>query len=772
MRSRPISAPAFAAAVALFVHLSAARPGLCQPSTASLTGSVVTQDGAGLPGSTVTLTPAEGPAPVRVVAGDRGLFRARGLAPGTYLLRAEATGFAPRTLPPLRLEAGDAKEVVFTLSVPAVRESMTVVGDVPRDSVEAAEIRESPARDVGEAIAATPGVWKVRKGGIANEVVVRGFQAGNLNVLIDGQRVQGACPNHMDPAAFHADFAEVDRIEVGKGPFDVKNQGSLGGTVNIVTKQADPGWHTTANLAAGSAGYVNPAATVSFGDGTIAALAGFSWRSSDAYVDGSGKRFTEITNYKTAYVDSSAFDVGTAWGKVRVVPLEGHSAEVTWTHQEANDVFYPYLKMDSPWDRSDRVGFSWDYSPGGAVLSSVALQGYYTQVDHWMTDEFRTSAGTAPLGYSMATAANSRTLGGRLQASLYSEFTVGVEAFHRFWETATQMAMTAYVPQNSLPAVASDVFGLYAEWKRPLSAKLRLAAGARVDWASGGADPAKANTNLYYAYNGTRSTSYSTVLPSGNVRLVYLVSDGMELSAGVGSNARVAEASELYYALKRAGNDWVGNPGLSPSRNTALDLAFSFRRHGFYAGASFFGGRVTDFIAIHEQARVNMAPGVMNTTARSYANVDATLLGGEVSAVATLSGRFFLSGDLSYVRGSQDPDPSRQIYSENLAEMPPLRGRLALRYDTGTIWAEAEGVFAAAQNRVDTDLEEAPTPGWGIANLRVGASFAGFTLTAGVANVFDRLYTESLSYQRDPFRSGVRVPEPGRVFFANLGWRF
>jgi len=31
--------------------------------------------------------------------------------------------------------------------------------------------------------------------------------------------------------------------------------------------------------------------------------------------------------------------------------------------------------------------------------------------------------------------------------------------------------------------------------------------------------------------------------------------------------------------------------------------------------------------------------------------------------------------------------------------------------------------------------------------------------------------TESLSYQRDPFRSGVRVPEPGRSLFANASFR-
>ena len=167
-----------------------------------------------------------------------------------------------------------------------------------------------------------------------------------------------------------------------------------------------------------------------------------------------------------------------------------------------------------------------------------------------------------------------------------------------------------------------------------------------------------------------------------------------------------------------------------------------------------------------------MAPGVMNTTATSYANVDATLLGGELTAVATLVDQLFLSGDVSWVRGSQAADPALNITSSHLQEMPPLRGRAALRWDNGRFFAEAEGAFSAAQNRVDTDVGEQSMPEWGIANLKAGANVASFTLTIGVGNLFDRQYYESLSYVRDPYRSGVRVPEPGRTVFANLGWRY
>ncbi len=132
---------------------------------------------------------------------------------------------------------------------------------------------------------------------MANDVVVRGYQGENLTVLIDGARLYGACPNNMDPAAFHVDFAEVDRIEIGKGPFDVKNQGGLGAAVNIVTRRPPAGAHANAQLSAGSFGYINPTATASYGSGRAAILGGYSTRRGDPYLDGSGRSMLATANY-------------------------------------------------------------------------------------------------------------------------------------------------------------------------------------------------------------------------------------------------------------------------------------------------------------------------------------------------------------------------------------------------------------------------------------------------------------------------------------------
>ena len=70
------------------------------------------------------------------------------------------------------------------------------------ESLSIREVRESPARDKGEALKQVEGISYVHKGAIANDVVLRGFQKDNINVLVDGVRLHGACPSRMDPPSF------------------------------------------------------------------------------------------------------------------------------------------------------------------------------------------------------------------------------------------------------------------------------------------------------------------------------------------------------------------------------------------------------------------------------------------------------------------------------------------------------------------------------------------------------------------------------------------
>ena len=180
-----------------------------------------------------------------------------------------------------------------------------------KESLEIREVRESFAKDVGEALTKIEGLHKFRKGGIANDVIIRAFQRDNLNVIIDDSEVHAACPNRMDPPAFHVDFSEVEKIEVIKGPFDIRHQGSLGGLVNIITKKPDFGFRFKLNLSLGSFDFRNISPVISYRDDRFYGLAGYSYKYSKPYKDGDGKRITEYANYKPQYINSKAFEINT-----------------------------------------------------------------------------------------------------------------------------------------------------------------------------------------------------------------------------------------------------------------------------------------------------------------------------------------------------------------------------------------------------------------------------------------------------------------------------
>jgi iron complex outermembrane receptor protein len=220
------------------------------------------------------------------------------------------------------------------------------------------------------------------------------------------------------------------------------------------------------------------------------------------------------------------------------------------------------------------------------------------------------------------------------------------------------------------------------------------------------------------------------------------------------------------------GTDWVGNPALAPTRNTGADLAVSLRKARVSFSGNVFVSALRDYVAVYSAARTAVVPGVMNARARSYANVDARQWGVEASGSLRTRAPLTISGDVAYVRATMTPRAGLGITSSDLAETPPLSARLRARLDDGRWFAELEGVAHARQPHVDRALGETPTPPSAVANLTAGLRWKSLTVAAGVANLFDTYVVEHLSYQRDPYRSGVRVAEPGRNLFTNAIWRF
>lgn len=661
------------------------------------------------------------------------------------------------------------------------------------DTLEVREVRETPARDLGEALEQQLGAAKVRKAGIASDVMLRGLKRDDINVLVDGARVHGACPSRMDPPAFHLDYAEVDRVEVRRGPFDVGQPGGLGGLVDVRTRVAAPGLGTELNLGYGSFQAVESSGVISYRGGRAGLLLGGAYKQSQPYRSGDGRNFTEaipavlggapnLGRFRDTSDHQTAYDVRSGWGKLLLEPGEGQTLDLSYTHQAAADVLYPYLLMDGVRDDTDRVAASWRAGPLGPFSRALGLA-YWSRVAHDMDDRARCSAaadpaacaGTLPEPWSMRTEGRTWTAGGKLEVGLGDpgalEVRAGADVLVRSWDNVTTRVRRAapgqpYASEESIPDVTQTVAGAYAEVRRPLLEGLRATVGARLDVGNSRAGVDR--SALYAAFRpGAVERARTDVMAGGNVQLDWDLARGTTLFAGYGHAARVPDPQERYIALSGMGGKptWLGDPSLRPVHSDELDAGLRYTAGGLLLKAQAFHAWLGDYITLTD---LTIAPeaGGAPMTARTYANVSARTWGGEASARVAMPLRLVAVASAAYTAGRNDSARTP------LAEMPPLRGGISLRHDTGRLFVEVEEQWAARQDRVDPALKEQPTDAWFISNLRAGLEWRGLKAFAGVRNLLDRQYVEHLSYLRDPFAAGVKVPEPGRLLYMNVQYAF
>lgn len=723
-------------------------------------GIVRDPSGAGIAGAVVQLRAADQTV-AETITNTRGEFTLPATATGNEIA-IDAEGFAPLTQPVRVSDAAD-RRLSLVLEIAPYRQSVEVGGRMPvyQDQFDMSGVRESPAKDVGEALTALDGVWKIRKAGIANDLVIRGFQQNNINVLVDGSRTYAACPGHMDPAVQHVDFAEVDHVELTKGAFDVAHQGSLGALVNVVTRSPGMGFSLKPSLSLGSFGYYNPAVTGSYGRRAFQILGGYSFRTSNPYRDGSGRRFTDYANYSTAGREEQSFGIHTGWIETWFSPGENQNLSLAYTRQQAGLILYPYLTMDSGYDHADRGMLKYSIHERRHFLRNVRMEAYFTQVKHFMADDLRNSARSG--AWSMAAMASSRVTGGRLETDLGRDLTFGAESYARNWTVAGYMKtgmMTMTTP--TVPDVDTQTLGAFLDYRHTLTERLRISAGLRFDHASMRVTAANASTDLYYRFHNTRRTSNRDNYPSGNIRLSLALPGSTEWFAGIGTTGRIPDAEERYLSRGMGAGANAGDPLLPITRNTELNTGLNLSRGRFYFRPDLFYSYLTDYIVVNYQP----------SAGRSYTNVDARIYGGEAAYGAPLTRDLSLAGGTSYTLGIARRKATANVLSTNLPEMPPLRTWAALRYVREWAFAEVGGTGVARQSRVDTDLNETATPGYALMNLKLGVTRGKVSASFSVDNLLDRFYYEHLSYYRDPFGAGIKVPEPGRNFFAQLRYAF
>ncbi len=123
--------------VAFVFSVAAVTAGAQAARPASVHGHVADPTGARIPGATVTATNAMGTPVKSAVSSETGAYTITGLAPGSYIIKANRSGFALYTSPTITLESGLSKLVDITMALPVEQQQVEVNSEQEQVNTEA-----------------------------------------------------------------------------------------------------------------------------------------------------------------------------------------------------------------------------------------------------------------------------------------------------------------------------------------------------------------------------------------------------------------------------------------------------------------------------------------------------------------------------------------------------------------------------------------------------------------------------------------------------------
>ena len=320
------------------------------------------------------------------------------------------------------------------------------------------------------------------------------------------------------------------------------------------------------------------------------------------------------------------------------------------------------------------------------------------------------------------------------------------------------------ISQTMIPDVYIKNIGIFFKAQKKLKKNL-LTLGIRYDISTSKANKSalgKANKTLFDEYyTNNYKLSKTDKYFSGFFRYEYKHNKNLSLFSGLGRTVRIPDPQERYIALRKPmkNPDWIGNPNLKPPKNTELDIGLKYKKTGVKFETTAFYSYVEDYIYLTKTTATKQAT--------SYKNINARFYGFDFSTIYNIKGFYFVEFGGAYQIGKKTSGQDK-----DLAEIPPFKLRSSISFDDTQKFVRLDIIHAFKQTKIDSSLNEQKTPEWTTVNIKAGFKYKKFSLTAGIDNLFNQTYYTHLSYLRDPFSTGMKVPEPGRFIYVNIAGKF
>jgi outer membrane receptor protein involved in Fe transport len=245
-----------ARALTVALLLAFASAAFAQVDRATITGLVKDPSDAIIPGASITLTNLATGVPSKTTTNQDGTYLVVNLAPGEYLVQAEAAGFQ-RFEQTVRLETGQRARLDLSLPVGSVGETVTVEGVTPLVNTETAalgtvvdrnEVSKLPLaiRNWDDLLALVPGVQSDRyteqaggtSAGRTGGVSVHGNRSLQNNFLLDGVSNNSFSTNvqELSTQISRPSVDAIDEFKVVTSPFAAEYGWAPGAAIIVNTK--------------------------------------------------------------------------------------------------------------------------------------------------------------------------------------------------------------------------------------------------------------------------------------------------------------------------------------------------------------------------------------------------------------------------------------------------------------------------------------------------------------------------------------------------------
>ncbi|NLB54681.1 MAG: TonB-dependent receptor [Lentisphaerae bacterium] len=619
------------------------------------------------------------------------------------------------------------------------REIPVSVGVVTVEKIKGRHIASLP-----DLLVMIPGVFRESDSPWGSEVNIRGLGRDSVVMLIDGVRLNTA--TDINSRFGLIDPWDTQRMEILKGPFSsIYGSGSLGGVVNILTRDADYSdevrtlFGLSVMAESNPEGYSGRAYAGWSSPGTKVYILQ-TYRDYDSYKDGSGERVhntqfrDNYTKIRLGHKLNDDFEV-----TANLQFYEGHEIGIPGTGTAplpaVADVTYPIT-------RRSMLSLTGSYDHNGDLFENSKLHVYYQEIDRRVrVDNFPASS---PI-VEMYPKADHKTYGA-LWTTLMSvgdqKITAGADVWQRRLENSHRRRILrngSFQDDQPLPEATFTSSGVFVEdvWK--ISDRLTATAGARFDWIVLDNDE-----TVHYKSDKNENPSWNM-----NAGVVAAITETLDFSVAVARGYRAPSLEERYQYIQLGGGGtrW-GDPGLDPEESFFFEGGLRLNTESFDVSVTGFGNLLDDMIG----------DKMLNELDVINANIHrAEIFGVEAKTELRFLDHYALYGNVAYVSGRNTSE------HEHLPYIPPVSGLFGFSAgnDSG-VSAYLEGVFAFKQSQVPDGFDE--TPGWLTFDLglswKIKAKYE-HSLYAGVKNILDKNYKNALTRHR-----GATYNEPGRSFTA------